>query len=113
MNKSFAEERNLDFCPALNIAAVFVFGDNGGYKGGTGSLVVQRSDENGGNKTYLSLPDVQQDYSDGSLHPGDLKKGAMIAVAVDILEKLSNAIKVDKAATQAFKTLKALLKKKK
>jgi hypothetical protein len=113
MNKSFAEERNLDFCPALNIASVFVFGDNGAYKGGTGSLVVQRSDENGGNKTYNSLQDVHQDYRDGSLHPGDLKKGAMIAIIVDVLEKLSTSIKGDKAATQAVKTLKALLKKKK
>ena len=113
MNKSFAEERNLDFCPALNIASVFVFGDNGEYKGGTGSLIVQRSDENGGTKTYSSLQDVQQDYRDGSLHPGDLKKGAMIAIVAEILEKLSNSIKADKAATQAVKTLKALLKKKK
>ena len=113
MNKSFAEERNLDFCPALNIASVFVFGDNGGFSGSNGSLLVQRSDENGGNKTYHSIQEVQQDYRDGSLHPGDLKKGAMIAFVVELLEKLSNAIKADKAATQAVKTLKALLKKKK
>ena len=114
MNKSFAEERNLDFCPALNIASVFVFGAHGAYQSGsTGSLLVQRAEENGGNKTYHSLLDVQQDYRDGSLHPGDLKKGAMIAIVVDLLEKLSNAIKVDKTATQAVKTLKAQLKKKK
>lgn len=113
MNKSFAEERNLDFCPALNIASVFVFGDSEGPGGGHGSLVVQRADENGGNKTYTSIQNVQQDYLDGSLHPGDLKKGAMIAIVVDLLEKLSSAIKADKAATQAVKTLKALLKKKK
>ena len=113
MNKSFAEERNIDFCPALNIVSVFVFGDNGGYNGGTGSLIVQRSDEHGGNKTYDTIQALQQDYSDGSLHPGDLKKGAMIAIVVELLEKLSNAIKADKATTQAVKTLKALLKKKK
>lgn len=113
INKSFAEERNLDFCPVLNIASVFVFGDYGGHSGSSGSLVVQRSDDNGGNKTYASLHDVRQDYQDGSLHPGDLKKGAMIAIVVDLLDKLSTAIKSDKAATQAVKTLKALLKKKK
>ena len=112
MNKSFAEERNLDFCPAINIASVFVFGVNG-YQAGNGSLVLQRSDENGGNKTYHSIQDLQDDYREGLLHPGDLKKGAMIAIVVEILEKLSNAIKADKAATQAVKTLKALLKKKK
>ena len=112
MNKAFAEERNLDFCPALNIASVFVFGENG-YRVGNGSLHLQRSDENGGNKTYHSIQEVQYDYREGLLHPGDLKKGAMIAIVVEILEKLSTAIKADKAATQAVKTLKALLKKKK
>jgi hypothetical protein len=112
MNKSFAEERNLDFCPALNIASAFVFGgDNDGTDSGV--LVVQRSDDNGGTKTYASLQDLQSDYQDGSLHPGDLKKGAMIAVAVGILETISSAIKADTVATQATKTMKALLKKKK
>jgi hypothetical protein len=114
MNKSFAEERNIDYCPALNIASVFVFG-SGGYQGSTvsGSLVVQRSDENGGVKTYTSIDDVRTDYQDGSLHPGDLKKHAMIAIVVDILDTLSNAIKADKDTTQAAKTIKSLLKKKK
>jgi hypothetical protein len=114
MNKSFAEEQNIDYCPALNIASMFVFGEHG-YQGSTvtGSLVVQRSEENGGIKTYTSIQDVRTDYHDGSLHPGDLKKHAMISIVVDILDKLSNAIKADKDATQAVKSIKSLLKKKK
>ena len=110
MNKSFAEERNVDFCPALNVAAVFVYGD---VLPVPGTLVVQRSEENGGPKTYSSFDELVMDYQDGSLHPGDLKKHAMITVVVGILERLSQAINGDKAAVQAAKTLKALLKKKK
>lgn len=110
MNKSFAEERNVDFCPALNIAAVFVFGESIPVPG---TLVVQRSDENGGAKVYNSFNDLVSDYHDGSLHPGDLKKHAMIAVAVGILERLSQSIQGDKATAQAAKTLKSISKKKK
>jgi hypothetical protein len=110
MNKSFAEERNVDFCPALNVAAVFVFGDSIPVPG---TLVVQRSEENGGAKDYNSVHDLVSDYQDGSLHPGDLKKHAMNAVAVGILERLSEAIQGDRTASQAAKTLKSLLKKKK
>jgi hypothetical protein len=110
MNKSFAEERNVDFCPALNIAAVFAFGDSIPVPG---TLVVQRSDENGGAKVYNRFNDLVSDYHDGSLHPGDLKKHAMIAVAVGILERLSQAIQGDKTTVQAAKTLKSMSKKKK
>jgi hypothetical protein len=112
MNKSFAEERNIDFCPALNLASVFVFG-HGGSIPGPGSLVVQRSDENGGSKTYGSMDGLVSDYQDGSLHPGDLKKHAMISVVMNVLDKVSRQIQNDPDAKQATKTLKAALKKKK
>lgn len=110
MNKSFAEERNVDFCPALNVASVFVFGKSVPTPG---TLTVQRSEENGGAKVYNNFIELVSDYRDGSLHPGDLKKHAMIAVAVGILERLSQAIQGDKTTNQAAKTLKSLLKKKK
>lgn len=110
MNKSFAEERNVEFCPALNVAAVFVFGN---IVPVPGTLAVQRAEENGGTKVYNCFDDLVSDYRNGFLHPGDLKKHAMVAVAVEILERLSHAIQSDKTAAQAAKTLKALLKKKK
>mmetsp|Transcript_2550 Transcript_2550/g.4462 ORF Transcript_2550/g.4462 Transcript_2550/m.4462 type:complete len:138 (+) Transcript_2550:3-416(+) len=40
-----------------------------------GSLTVTRSEENGGNKVYTAMEDIEKDFSDGSLHPGDLKPG--------------------------------------
>lgn len=112
INKSFAEERNVTFCPALSLASVFCFGGNGAFVVAPGSLQVKRAAENGGDKTYLSMEELIADYKDASLHPGDLKKNAMIAVVTEILQKLVDAMKSDKAVAQAAKTLKALLKKK-
>jgi hypothetical protein len=113
INKSFAEERNVEFCPALKLASVFAFGGDGAFAAAPGSLVVKRAEENGGEKAYPSMDELLSDYKDGSLHPGDLKKHAMITVMTDILDKLAAAIKADKTATQAAKSLKAVLKKKK
>lgn len=102
----------MEFCPVLSLAAVFAFGGDGAYAAAPGSLVVQRSAENGGEKSYASMDELVADYQDGSLHPGDLKKHAMVAIVSNILDTLAAAIKADPAATQAAKTLKALLKKK-
>lgn len=113
INKSFAEEQNIDFCPALNIASVFAFGRGGAYAEAAGSLIVKRAEENGGEKSYSSTEELFIDYKSGSMHPGDLKKNAMVALTTGILEKIAASLKADKEATQATKTLKALLKKKK
>jgi hypothetical protein len=113
MNKSFAEEGNVDFCPPLNFASVFCFGGDGALSPLPSGLLVQRAIENGGDKNYLSLDELVVDYQNVSLHPGDLKKNGMVAVVTSILDKLTAAVKADKAATQAAKTLKALMKKKK
>lgn len=112
MNKSFAEEGNVEFCPALNLASVFAFGGDGAFAAAPGSLVVKRAEENGGEKVYSSMEALLSDYKDAFLHPGDLKKNAMILVLTDILDKIAAAIRADRAATQAAKSLKAVLKKK-
>ena len=117
MNKAFAEEKNVQFCPPLNLARVFCFGGDGAFAPAPGSLTVSRSEQNGGSITYDSFESLQADYEKGSeaggLHPGDLKKNAMAAVMVGVLEKLSAAFKSDKVVTQAVKCLKAQAKKKK
>ena len=113
LNKSFAEEKNVTFCPPLELARVFCFGGGGVFAPAPGSLTVTRSDDHGGTVTYDSFEKLRADYQSGALHPGDLKKGAMVAVMVGLLEKLSAAIKGDKAVKQAAACLKAQSKKKK
>jgi tyrosyl-tRNA synthetase len=104
MKKSFCEPCNISFCPPIRFAEAFAIG------GASGFLEIQRSPENGGNVKYTSASDLEKDYASGKLHPGDLK-AATTALAVEVLEKLSGAIKADKDATQASKTLKAFQKK--
>jgi len=113
VNKSFAEETNIAFCPPLDLARVFCFGGDGAFAPAPGSLTVTRSEQNGGTVTYNSFESLEADYKSGALHPGDLKKNGMAAVMVGLLEKLAAAIKSDKAVTQAAKCLKAQAKKKK
>ncbi len=103
MKKSFAEPGNLDFCPALELAGFFLF-DMGG------SLSVQRSPENGGDKTYQTAAEVRADYSSGALHPGDLKASVTV-VMFDVLDKFAKGAKADKEWTKDKKSLVAFAKK--
>ena len=112
MNKAFCEPGNVSFCPPLAIASIFAFGEYGALSSTPGSLVVKRSEKNGGDKAYASLEAVITDFSTEALHPADLK-GTVAAIMVGVLDKLAVAIKADKSVTQAAKCLKAQQKKKK
>jgi tyrosyl-tRNA synthetase len=93
------------FCPPIALSSVFAFGP-----AGDGAVLVQRSDENGGDRTYENVADLERDFADGSLHPGDLK-AAVANVMVRVLGQLGEGIKGDKEATKAAKDLKAFEKK--
>lgn len=105
MKKAFCEPGNTKFCPPISVSSVFCFGPSA-----EGSLTIKRSEDNGGDVTYTNVTDLEKDFGDGSLHPGDLK-AAVTAVTLKILENLAQATKADKEATQAAKTLKAFQKK--
>lgn len=107
MKKAFCEPQNINFCPPIAVASVFAINNNGNHKD---TLKVQRSAENGGNREYSSKEDLEKEFADGSLHPGDLK-AAVTTVIVDVLTKLSNELKKDAAASKAAKELKAFEKK--
>jgi tyrosyl-tRNA synthetase len=106
MKKAFCEPRNIEFCPPIRLASVFAFGL------GQSSLQVNRPDEHGGNKEYTTVDELEKDFADESLHPGDLK-AVLTPVMVGVLDKLADAIKKDKTSAQAAKNLKAFAKKKK
>jgi tyrosyl-tRNA synthetase len=100
MKKAFCEPGNLSCCPPINFADALVLS-----RADVGSFEVKRSPENGGNKCYSSVLELQRDFADGSLHPSDLK-AATTEIAVAVLDKLACAIKLLDA-----KTLKAYQKK--
>ena len=105
MKKAFCEPGNINFCPPIAVASAFAFGPDN-----SGSLLVKRSPENGGDLAYEAMSELENDFSSGSLHPADLK-AATTLLMVSILEKLSVGIKADAEVTKAAKALKAFQKK--
>jgi tyrosyl-tRNA synthetase len=106
MKKAFCEPGNTDFCPPISLASTFAF-DIGGS---LGQITVKRCDDNGGDITFACQDELVASFSDGSLHPGDLK-AASSTIIVEILDKISGALKADGDAAKAVKGLKALQKK--
>lgn len=107
MKKAFCEPGNVEFCPPIAVVSALSFGLDGQSDG---SVLVKRSEENGGDITYTSRMDIENDFASGSLHPGDLKASSTAAM-VSTLEKLSSGINQDGDAQKASKTLKAYQKK--
>ena len=103
MKKAFCEPGNIGFCPPIDLAFSLLL-----QRGQ--ALHILRSEENGGNRTYESFDDLQREFADGSLHPGDLKT-AVGGSVVTILESISAGIKEDAETQKAAKTLKQLHKK--
>lgn len=100
MKKAFCMPENITFCPPIVLANIF----------GPSEIVINRSEENGGNVTYSNQSDMEADFKSGALHPGDLKATAT-NIMVGLLEKLAGSMKQDKSISQATKILKAFEKK--
>jgi len=101
MKKAFCEPGNTSFCPPLVFLTAF----------GPSEVSIERSTENGGNVTYHSHTQMEEDFQNGHLHPGDLKTVAS-SIMFSTLESLTKALKDDTEVMQALKALKAYAKKK-
>jgi tyrosyl-tRNA synthetase len=105
MKKAFCEPGNISFCPPITLAAAFALGE-----GNAGSFLVNRSADNGGDRLYETSSELEKEFADGTLHPGDLKT-ATTGLMFGILEKVAGGIKGDADAAKAAKTMKAFQKK--
>ncbi|KAK4744395.1 hypothetical protein SAY87_010707 [Trapa incisa] len=66
---------------------------------------VERSPENGGNKTFKTFDELSADYESGELHPGDLKPS--LAKALNkILQPVHNHFSQDPNAKELLKRVK-------
>ena len=84
INHAFCPPMETEFNPIINWTKHLIFqGEN------EGELVINRSKEHGGNKTYTSFNQVKADYISGKLHPQDLKQ----AVGEWLIKKLAPARK--------------------
>jgi tyrosyl-tRNA synthetase len=100
MKKAFCEPGNVEFCPPIVLANAF----------GPKEIEIKRSAENGGDVVYTSKDQMETDFRNGALHPGDLKSTAS-SIMMDVLDKISCIIKESKELTMASKNLKAFEKK--
>ena len=82
INKSFCPEKEIFFNPMVDWTENLIFPIRG-------KLEIKREKKFGGNKTYDSIENLKKDYSQGNLHPSDLKN----AVADSLTEILSPARK--------------------
>ncbi|TKY69879.1 Tyrosine--tRNA ligase 1 [Spatholobus suberectus] len=69
-------------------------------------FTVERSEDNGGNKTFKSYEELVADYESGELHPGDLKP-ALSKSLNKILEPVREHFKKDNNARELLKRVKA------
>jgi tyrosyl-tRNA synthetase len=104
LKKAFCEPGNVTFCPPIALADMFAL------KGAKGVLEIHRSPENGGDRIYESVTELEKDFADGSLHPSDLKTAAIVVMGT-VMEELAAGLKADGDAIKAGKTLKAFQKK--
>lgn len=66
VNKAFCEEGDILTNPILDYTKHIVFPKNG-------QLLIERPDKWGGNKLYTTFEELEADFANKVLHPGDLK----------------------------------------
>jgi tyrosyl-tRNA synthetase len=78
IKKSFCPPKVVEKNPCLSYVRHLIFGR---YN----SFLVQRKEDDGGDKTYTSYAELEKDYVEGNLHPGDLKP-ALTRVLNEMIE---------------------------
>ncbi len=79
LNKAFCPEREIEFNPVLDWAKSLVFSGDGMR------LEIKRAGKFGGDAVYDSYGELEKDFSDGKVHPMDLKN-AVAEALIKILE---------------------------
>jgi tyrosyl-tRNA synthetase len=95
---AYCPEKETTENPCLDYARYFVLN----Y---FGEFVVERSEDFGGNKTYTTYEDLESDFKEGLLHPGDLKN-ALILGMNKILQPVRDHFTNDAYARGLLKKIK-------
>merc|ERR1712083_156503 len=72
------------------------------------SFEIERSEKNGGSKTYKSYEELEADYKNGELHPGDLKPALAKAIN-EMIEPVRQHFKNDKKAKKLLAQVKKFI----
>mmetsp|Transcript_49945 Transcript_49945/g.128883 ORF Transcript_49945/g.128883 Transcript_49945/m.128883 type:complete len:742 (+) Transcript_49945:103-2328(+) len=101
VKKAFCQPQNVEFCPPLDWVEELMALH--------GNFLISRKPDNGGDKTYLDLAEMRQDFASGALHPGDLK-AAFGKAMNSLLEPLREGLKTEEVLKRAQKDLEAYVK---
>jgi len=85
INKAWCDEGVIENNPILAIAETIIFNK-------FNEINIERPDEFGGNVSYSNYKDLENDFKEGKIHPGDLKQtigNYLIEIISPIREKLN------------------------
>lgn len=95
---AFCPEKTVDGNPVLEYLKYLIFPK-------LDTFSVTRSDVNGGNKTYASYDQLEEDFASGALHPGDLKPALAKAINA-MLQPVRDHFKNDPTARKLLEQVK-------
>lgn len=98
ISKAWCEEANIENNPLLEIARTVIFHDFDEMK-------VERPEKFGGNVSYTDYNQLETDFAEKKLHPGDLKQTVgnyLVKVISPIREKLNLSEEVNDAIRKSF-----------
>ena len=98
INKAWCEETNIQNNPLLEIARTIIFHE---FK----EINIERPEKFGGNISYNKYEQLEKDFSEKKLHPGDLKQtigNYLIEVISPIREKLNLNEEIQNAIKKSY-----------
>ncbi len=98
MSKAFCPERTVKFNPIMDICKYIVFREKSVF-------TIERPAKFGGNIDFQSFQELECAYSEGKLHPMDLKNGVATQLA-DILEPVRLYFKNNLEAKDCLETIR-------
>lgn len=99
INGAFCPEKEVDGNPVFEYIKYLIL-----PKGC--SLEVKRDEQNGGDKTFSSIEELEEDFKSGALHPGDLKPAVANAIN-SILQPVRDHFKNDATAKKLLEQVKS------
>ncbi|MEK9682685.1 MAG: tyrosine--tRNA ligase [Nitrosopumilus sp.] len=95
MNKAWCEEANIQNNPLLEIAKTVIFHE-------FNEMNVERPDKFGGNVSYQDFTQLETDFAEKKLHPGDLKQ-TVGNYLVKIISPIRNKLNLTEELHEAIK----------
>lgn len=98
ISKAWCEEANVENNPLLEIARTVIFHE-------FSEMNVERPEKFGGNVSYSSYQELESDFADKKLHPGDLKQTVgnyLVKIVSPIRDKINLSDEIFEAIKKSF-----------